>query len=173
MQKGKRARPSPAMIVAIVALVVGLGGTSFAAVKLGKNSVKAKNLKSNSVTEKKIKDGAVSLAKLGASGKSLWYESALGNGRAALRQSGGITAIADANIATATVVNFGQDVSKRAISVTPSLNLGAVAVEYARCLDVSCGGGLTGSPNAVLVVPFDASGVSPPVNSGFTIVASP
>jgi hypothetical protein len=171
------------MVVAIIALVAALAGTSFAAVKLGKGAVQAKNLKSNAVTEKKIKnnavtekkiaDGAVSLAKLGASGKSLWYESTLGNGRTALRQSGGITAAADTTLATATVVNFGQDVSKRAISVTPSLNLGSVAVEYARCLDVSCGGGLTGSPNAILVIPFDSTGTSPAINSGFLIVASP
>jgi hypothetical protein len=51
-------RPSPAMIVAIVALIVALGGTAYAAKKIG-----SKQLKKNAVTTKKIKDGAVTTAK--------------------------------------------------------------------------------------------------------------
>lgn len=41
-------RPSPAMVVALVALVCALTGTAWAA--LGKNSVGTKQLKSNAVT---------------------------------------------------------------------------------------------------------------------------
>ncbi len=56
-----------AMIVAIVALCVGLGGGAFAAkLKLSKNAVKTKNIKNNAVTERKIADGAISGAKLNA-----------------------------------------------------------------------------------------------------------
>src|SRR3954469_18380806 len=47
-------RPSPAMLVAVTALVVSLGGNSYAAVKLAKNSV----------TSKAIKDGQVQRADL-------------------------------------------------------------------------------------------------------------
>jgi hypothetical protein len=172
MRKGLKGRPSPAMVVAIIALVAALAGTSFAAVKLGKSAVKTKNLKNKAVTTKKLADGAVTSAKLSASGKSLWVETAIGNGRAILRQSGGISVTADASITNATVVNFGQDVSKRAITVTPSLNLGLVSTEYARCLDVACGGGLTGSPNAILVVPW-TSDPEDIVNSGFLATAAP
>lgn len=47
--------PSPAMLVAMLALFVALGGSSYAAVQLGKNSVGAKQLKKNSVTSPKVK----------------------------------------------------------------------------------------------------------------------
>ena len=55
-------RPSPAMVVAIVALVAALTGTAFAA--LGKNSVGSKQLKKNAVTTAKIKNSAITGAKL-------------------------------------------------------------------------------------------------------------
>lgn len=55
-------RPSPAMIVAVIALVAALTGTAFAA--LGKNSVGSKQLKKNAVTAAKIKGNAVTEAKI-------------------------------------------------------------------------------------------------------------
>ena len=54
-----RLRPSPAMVVACLALGLALGGTSYAAIKLPKNSVGAKQLKKNAVTGPKIKSNAV------------------------------------------------------------------------------------------------------------------
>ena len=63
----KRARPripSPAMVVALIALVFGMVGTGVAAFKLPKNSVSAKQLKKNSVTGAKIKKDAVTGAKV-------------------------------------------------------------------------------------------------------------
>jgi hypothetical protein len=58
----KRRGPSPAMIVAIIALVLALTGTAFAA--LGKNSVGTRQLKSKSVTTGKIANNAVNAAKV-------------------------------------------------------------------------------------------------------------
>jgi hypothetical protein len=55
-------RPSPAMIVAVIALVLALTGTAFAA--LGKNSVGSRQLKSKSVTTGKIANNAVNGAKV-------------------------------------------------------------------------------------------------------------
>jgi methionine-rich copper-binding protein CopC len=55
-------RPSPAMVVAIIALVAALTGTAFAA--LGKNSVGSKQLKKNAVTAVKIKSNAITEAKI-------------------------------------------------------------------------------------------------------------
>ena len=52
-------RPSPAMVVACIALAVALGGTSYAAVRLPANSVGAKQLKRNAVTSPKVKNGAI------------------------------------------------------------------------------------------------------------------
>jgi hypothetical protein len=65
MQASSR-RPSPALIVAIIALIAALTGTSYAAVKLGKNSVGTKQLKSKSVTTGKIANNAVTGVKVAA-----------------------------------------------------------------------------------------------------------
>ncbi len=50
--------------IALLALFVALGGTSYAAVSLPKNSVGTAQLKSNSVQSAKIKKGAVTRAKI-------------------------------------------------------------------------------------------------------------
>lgn len=52
-------RPSPAMIVASVALIVALGGTSYAAINLPASSVGTKQLKKNAVTGAKVKNGSL------------------------------------------------------------------------------------------------------------------
>jgi hypothetical protein len=57
-------RPSPAMVVACIALIVALGGTSYAIQALPKSSVGSKQLKNNAVTSKKIKNGAVNANKV-------------------------------------------------------------------------------------------------------------
>ena len=54
-----RVRPSPAMVVACLALGVALGGTGYAAIKLPKNSVGTKQLKRNAVTSPKVKNNAL------------------------------------------------------------------------------------------------------------------
>ena len=54
----KRLRPSPAMVVACIALLVALGGTSIAAVTqlVPRNSVGTLQLKNNAVTSAKVKN---------------------------------------------------------------------------------------------------------------------
>jgi hypothetical protein len=52
-------RPSPAMVVALVALFVALGGASYAAFKLPKNSVGTSQLKKGAVTGAKVKSGSL------------------------------------------------------------------------------------------------------------------
>src|SRR5262245_13389230 len=57
--------PSPAMIVGIIALIIALGGTGFAAgFKLGKNSVGSRQLKAKAVTGSKIANNAVNGTKI-------------------------------------------------------------------------------------------------------------
>ena len=53
-------RPSPGTVIAIIALIVALGGTAYAAKKIG-----SKQLANGAVTLKKIKNGAVGGSKLG------------------------------------------------------------------------------------------------------------
>jgi hypothetical protein len=49
-------RPSPAMVVACLALVVALGGTGYAAVSLPRNSVGTDQLRAGAVTSPKVQD---------------------------------------------------------------------------------------------------------------------
>ena len=51
--------------LAMVALFIALGGTSYAAVKLPANSVGAKQLKANAVTGTKVKNGSLAAADFG------------------------------------------------------------------------------------------------------------
>jgi hypothetical protein len=64
MKRLRIQRPSPAFVVAVVALFVALGGASYAAFSLPANSVGAKQLKSGAVTSKKIATRAVTAAKI-------------------------------------------------------------------------------------------------------------
>jgi hypothetical protein len=54
-----RHKPSPALVVSLLALIVAMGGTSYAAIKLPKNSVGAAQLKKNAVTSAKVKNGSL------------------------------------------------------------------------------------------------------------------
>jgi hypothetical protein len=60
-------RPSVALVVSVVALIVALGGTSYAAFALPANSVGSKQLKNGAVTSAKIKHGAVGVSQLNVS----------------------------------------------------------------------------------------------------------
>jgi hypothetical protein len=64
--------PSPALVVAVVALFVALGGTTYAATSLPKNSVGTKQLKNGAVTAQKISKAATKALKAG-SGSILRY----------------------------------------------------------------------------------------------------
>jgi len=60
--------PAPALVISLLALIIALGGTSYAAFSLPKNSVGTKQLKNGAVTAKKIKNGAITAAKINAFG---------------------------------------------------------------------------------------------------------
>jgi hypothetical protein len=57
-------RPSPAMLVSIIALVVALCGTTYAATQLSRNSVGTFQLRDGAVTQAKLAAGSVTGAKL-------------------------------------------------------------------------------------------------------------
>lgn len=60
----RRLRVSPSMVVALVALMIALGGTSYAAVQLTARSVGARELKRQAVTRVHIKNDAVDGSKV-------------------------------------------------------------------------------------------------------------
>ncbi len=64
MHKAGIKRPSPAMVVALIALFAALGGTAWAA--LGKNTVGTPQLKAKAVTTGKLANNAVTGAKVAA-----------------------------------------------------------------------------------------------------------
>ena len=64
MRRVRLGRPSAAMVVALCALGVALGGTSYAAVSLPKNSVGAAQLRQNAVTSSKVGADAVTSTKV-------------------------------------------------------------------------------------------------------------
>jgi hypothetical protein len=61
-------RPTPALVVSLIALIVALGGTAYAGFTIPKNSVGTKQLKNGAVTTKKIKNGTVTASKINTSG---------------------------------------------------------------------------------------------------------
>src|SRR3954449_12792622 len=52
-------RPSPAMLIALTALVISLGGNSYAAVSIARNSVTSKSIKDGQVKRADLARGAV------------------------------------------------------------------------------------------------------------------
>ena len=63
-QRVRACRPSPAMVVALVALFVAMGGTTYAVTSLPKRSVGSAQLKKGAVHKENIATGAVTASKL-------------------------------------------------------------------------------------------------------------
>lgn len=70
-------KPSPAFVVAVLALFVALGGTSIAAIELARNSVLSKHIKNGQVKRADLAGGAVNSAKV-ANGSLLGLDFAPG-----------------------------------------------------------------------------------------------
>jgi hypothetical protein len=69
MRNANRFRPSPALVISLIALFVSVSGVAWAAATIGTSDIKngavtAKKLHKNAVTTKKIKGSAVTGAKL-------------------------------------------------------------------------------------------------------------
>jgi hypothetical protein len=69
MTRLRAKRPSPALVISILALFVALGGSAYAASKIGtkqikNNAITAAKIKNNAVTGAKIKNGAITGAKV-------------------------------------------------------------------------------------------------------------
>lgn len=64
MRRLRLSRPSPALIISLIALMVALGGTSYAAFRLPAGSVGTKQLAKGAVSTAKLKNGAVTGSKV-------------------------------------------------------------------------------------------------------------
>jgi hypothetical protein len=99
--------PSPSMIVACVALLVGLSGTGYAAFKLPRNSVTTAHVRDGTLLVRDFRTG-----QLGPAGATARWVEVYANGTIAA-QSGGITVRRVGN--GYYVVNFGVEVGGKAI----------------------------------------------------------
>ena len=143
MRHLRRFRPSPAMVVACIALVFATTGAGYAAGMLGPNTVGTKQLKKNAVISSKVKNRSLlavdfkagqlprgpkgdpgapgapgAPGQQGPPGPGAQWAAVNGNGTIA-RQSGGIAAVR--NVAGAYVVTFPEEVSRRLVLASPTL----------------------------------------------------
>lgn len=122
MERSKRYIPSPAMLVAMVALFVALGGAAYAAVTLPRNSVRTATIKNgevktadiatNAITRSKVRNNAINSAKVQ-------------NGSISNADIGGVAA----SKITGKVVSAGAaDNATNAINATNAANAASAAV---------------------------------------------
>jgi hypothetical protein len=77
--KSLRRLPSPALIVACIALVVALGGVSYAAGVLPTNSVGTKQLRKAAVTPSKVSPKTIAMLKRAQDGKATAHAAGRGS----------------------------------------------------------------------------------------------
>ena len=67
MRKVTVSTPSPAFVLAVIALFVALGSASYAAVELGKNDVDSRHISKGAVGTSEVQNGSIKAADLAAS----------------------------------------------------------------------------------------------------------
>ena len=123
-------RPSPSMVVAFVALLISLGGTSYAVTKLDPRSVGSRELKKGAVARAHLKKNAVNGSKVKAN--------ALKGADIDEASLGRVPAAASAGTAGRAGVAGGLDrvsyrVATATIPAAPNVNESSFQVANARC----------------------------------------
>ena len=140
MLKIRAKRPSPSLVISILALFVALGGSAYAASKVG-----TKNIKNNAITAAKIKKNAITTAKIkneAVTGAKI-KEASLGTVPSAVNADNATNATNAANAANAANFSrfFSSGMKKASIGQTvPLLTVGPFTIT-GKCADK--GGGLT------------------------------
>jgi hypothetical protein len=118
-----RRLPSPALIVACIALVVALGGVSYAAGVLPANSVGSEQLRASAVTPSKVSPKTIALLNGAQGGKTTAYAAARGSLFASVDSGGPLksgTATASQRVSEGRyLVSFARDVSSCAAIASP------------------------------------------------------
>jgi hypothetical protein len=151
-------RPSPAMVVASIALTVALGGTSYAAIKLPKNSVGAKQLKKNAVTRVKVKANAITSPKVAAN--SLTGADVLESSLAQVPSAA--TAVTASQATTAGTAAPSGPAAGGLAGTYPNPTIGADAVGSANIVDAAGAAGLRKADIAAVstTVSFDPPSIA-------------
>src|SRR4051812_34652759 len=68
MRRPHARRPSPSLVISVIALVVAMGGTGYAAFRLPRNSVGSAQVKKNAITSVKVKNGSLKRLDFAAGG---------------------------------------------------------------------------------------------------------
>ena len=150
MDQGRSRRwlrmPSPAMIVAFIALFVALGGTSYAAIKLPANSVGTTQIKKDAVIGSKVKNGSLTGADL-ANGSLAGGKLADGTVTGTQIQDGAVTPakladgavtaakFADGAVTAAKLADGAVTAGKLADGAVAAANLADAAVAAAKIQD--------------------------------------
>jgi hypothetical protein len=111
-----RHRPSPAIIVASVALFVSLGGVGYAAITIPDNSVGGSQLKNNAVSYKKIQPGAVGLVRANTGQLQVRVSGTCATGQAI----GTINQVGKVTCNNALPSEFGTTNNTAAVTATPA-----------------------------------------------------
>jgi hypothetical protein len=151
-----RRKPSPAMVLAILALIVAMAGGAYAAA-VPKNSVGSKQLKKNAVKSGKIVNGAVTSNKIA--------NSAVTSGK-----------IADNAVTSGTIAGQAVTSGKFFLSVVANLNFPIILASDCGTLPVSTPG--IAANDHVLVTPppgwaptFVIGGIPDPANNQVLVQA--
>lgn len=138
-------RLSPGLIVAVAALLVGLGGSSYAAFRLGAGSVGTKQLKNGAVTGPKLANSAVAGPKLATGAVT---SGALANGAVtSLKLAPG--AVGSAQVHPGAGVNLTYETSS-----SYQVAAGSTAAIYQSCpsgTSAISGGALPDDPHVTLI----------------------
>jgi hypothetical protein len=160
-------RPSPALVVATIALIVAMGGTSYAALSLPQNSVGTEQLKNAAVTNGKIKTGAVGTKKIAdgaVTGAKLNLTGVIVP-RAGYATSADHASVADTaiHVGTADTVG-GVNVSHFAVKIPP---FGSATLVDTGLVTLSgdCSAGGPGGPDGVTLAKDNGA---PPMAAGIT-----
>ena len=117
--------------IALAALFIALGGTSYAAVAIPRNSVGARQLRKGAVTSTKIHSGAITPGKLSSKsfGGRILYLIFLGSdGSVAMSEPKGVTT-SDWNQFTGGIVNFPHRVPRGCVPIAGGAGAQAIAAD--------------------------------------------
>jgi hypothetical protein len=156
-------RPSPALVIAVIALFAALGGTAYAGFAVPKNSVGSPQLKKNAVTTKKIKNGAVTAAKINSAGLTVPNAVHANSADTATSAASAANATHAATADTATSAGNGVHayahlLANGTVDSTLSSGITTAMVSHSPGTGIYCISGLGFTPKGVVVTPDSVNG---------------